>query len=73
MIVVGAHYLPFVTLYGMRLYYVLGLALIAVGLLLALGGAGFAAGAFIGGAIEIAFAPFALKLAQRETAAAVAG
>ena len=73
MIVVGAHYLPFVTLYGMRLYYVLGLALVAVGLLLALGGAGFAVGAFIGGAIEIAFAPFALKLAQRETAAAVVG
>ncbi len=72
MVVVGAHYLPFVTLYGMRLYYALGLTLVAVGLLLALGGAGFAAGAFIGGAIEIAFAPFALKLVQREPVVGVA-
>ena len=69
MVLVGAHYLPFATLYGMRLYHVLALVLIVLGLVLGLGGAPFAAGAFIGGAVEIAFVPFALKLAQRTPAA----
>lgn len=72
MVLVGAHYLPFVTLYGMRLYYLLGLALIVVGLLLGLGRASFEAGAFAGGLIELAFWPFALKLAWREPAAQAA-
>jgi hypothetical protein len=69
MLVVGAHYLPFVTLYGLRIYYALGLALIVAGLLLGLGGAGFAAGAFVGGAIELAFAPFAMRQALRPSRA----
>ncbi|MDO8944478.1 MAG: hypothetical protein Q7U75_14950 [Desulfobacterales bacterium] len=36
MIVLGAHYLPFVTLYGMRLFYVLAGVLVGAGVVLAL-------------------------------------
>lgn len=36
MIVLGAHYLPFVTTYGMRMFYVLAAALVASGITLAL-------------------------------------
>ena len=36
MIVLGAHYLPFVTLYGMKMFYVLAAVLVSAGLLLAL-------------------------------------
>lgn len=68
MVLVGAHYLPFATLYGMRLYWALGGAMIAAGYLLALGGAGVATGAFVGGALELAFAPLAWLAARREDA-----
>jgi hypothetical protein len=33
MILVGAHYLPFVFLYGMRTFWMLGAALVALGVL----------------------------------------
>lgn len=36
MIVLGAHYLPFVTLYGMRMFYVLAGVLVGAGVVLAL-------------------------------------
>lgn len=36
MIALGAHYLPFVTLYGMRMYYALAAALVGAGVTLAL-------------------------------------
>ncbi len=36
MIVLGAHYLPFVTLYGMRMFYALAAILVAAGVVLAL-------------------------------------
>ena len=36
MIVLGAHYLPFVTLYGMRMFYVLAGILVGAGVVLAL-------------------------------------
>lgn len=59
LVLVGAHYLPFATLYGMRLYHLVAATLIAAGLLLGLAvgteGAGFASGAFLGGAIEVFF------------------
>lgn len=72
MVVVGAHYLPFATLYGMRLYWALGVALMGAGYLLAFSGASFASGAFVGGALELLFAPLAVLAARREPAAAVA-
>lgn len=70
MVVVGAHYLPFATLFGMRLYWALGLAMVGAGFLLASSGAGFAVGAFVGGALELAFAPLAYLAARREPAVA---
>ena len=55
LLIVGAHYLPFETLYGMRVYAVLASAMIAAGLLLGMYTTSFALGGWIGGAIEIAF------------------
>jgi len=73
LVVVGAHYLPFATLYGMRLYYALGLAMAGAGFALAFGGASFASGAFVGGALELLFAPLAFVAARHEPQAAAAG
>lgn len=70
MALVGAHYLPFATLFGHRIYWALGGAMIAAAYLLVLGHAPFALGAFVGGAIEIAFAPLAYAQARREARAA---
>jgi hypothetical protein len=67
MIVVGAHYLPFVTLYGMRTMYVLGGALVSAGLMLGLyGPRTFALGGWVGTGI---FVVFGVVLAGMENAA----
>jgi hypothetical protein len=69
MIVVGAHYLPFITLYGLRHYAVIAGALIAAGLGLGLYGPPvFAAGGWLGGGVLLLFA--AWLAATREPAAA---
>jgi len=68
LVLVGAHYWPFATLYGMRLYWALGAVMIGAGFLLAWAGASVATGAFAGGAIELAFAPFAYAALRRELA-----
>jgi hypothetical protein len=57
LIIVGAHHLPFVTLYGLKLYAVLGTALIASGLCIALWeSTSFTLGGWIGGGILLLFA-----------------
>lgn len=57
MIVVGAHYLPFITLYGMKLFGVLAALLVVAGAGLALyGPASFSLGGWLTGVILIAFA-----------------
>lgn len=56
MLVVGAHYLPFMFLYGMWQYGVLGTLMIGGGFLLATSGAGFAVGGWITGVLLVAFA-----------------
>jgi hypothetical protein len=57
MILVGAHYLPFATLYGMRNFLVLAALLIASGMVIALYSAGnFSLGGWVGGSILLAFA-----------------
>ncbi len=57
MIVVGSHYLPFITLYGMKLFGVLAGLLVGVGAGLAMyGPAIFSLGGWITGALLIAFA-----------------
>ena len=57
MIVVGTHYLPFMTLYGIKLYGVLAALLVAGGLGLALLGVPFfSLGGWLAGIVMIAFA-----------------
>ncbi|SFC23892.1 hypothetical protein SAMN04488102_10487 [Alkalibacterium subtropicum] len=57
MIIVGAHYLPFMTLYGMKLYGFLGILLILGGVTLALfGPALFSLGGWLTGGLLILFA-----------------
>lgn len=70
LILVGAHYLPFVTLYGMRSFLLLAIALVAVGVtLLFTGLGGPTAGAWCGAAILWTFA----LLAHREHTRMVRG
>lgn len=67
MIVVGTHYLPFITLYGMKMFGVLSALLIAIGTTLALyGPAIFSLGAWITGALLIAFALMGRHLLLKE-------
>lgn len=67
MVVLGAHYLPFVFLYGMRMFAVLCAMLVAGGIGLATQGpTGFATGAWITGATLIAFAFLGRALVSRE-------
>jgi len=57
MIVLGAHYLPFVTLYGMRMFYALAGILVGAGVTLALYlSLFFSAGAWFTGAVLVFFA-----------------
>jgi hypothetical protein len=66
LIVVGAHYLPFVTLYGMVHFLVLGAAMIAGGVGLGLYGAPPASGGWLGAALLLAFAPIGWRVAVNE-------
>lgn len=70
MIVLGAHYLPFVFLYGMRMFALLCGLLVTAGLGLALYGPSrsFAVGAWVTCALLFAFAFAGRWLALRETA-----
>jgi hypothetical protein len=57
MIIIGAHYLPFIFLYGMRVFLPLCAALTGAGILLALYAPNsFSLGAWVGGAILFVFA-----------------
>lgn len=70
MIVLGAHYLPFVFLYGMRMFAVLAAGLVTLGLTLALYvQLPFAAGGWITGVILLVFALLGRHVALREQAA----
>ena len=70
MVVVGAHYLPFVFLYGMRMFAVLCGILVAGGIGLALYGPPvFSMGAWITGAILLVFAVLGRRTVDRELAA----
>jgi cytochrome b subunit of formate dehydrogenase len=66
LVVVGAHYLPFATLYGMGEFLVLGGAMLAGGVLLGLRGAPLAAGGWLGAVLLLAFAPFGWRVAVNE-------
>lgn len=69
MIVLGAHYLPFVFLYGMRMFTVLCATLVTVGLVLALYvQMPFTAGAWFTGVVLLGFALAGRLLTLREAA-----
>jgi hypothetical protein len=70
MVLVGAHYLPFTTLYGMRMFLFLAGTLISIGVVIALYFSGtFSLGAWIGGLILFVFAWMGRSIATRETPA----
>ena len=71
MIVLGAHYLPFVTLYGMRMFYALAGILVGGGVVLALYvRMPFSAGAWATAAVLIVFAVLGRLSVSRELASA---
>jgi len=67
MILLGAHYLPFVFLYGMRMFWALGAILVGLGVLIAMYWSGtFSVGAWLTGAILLVFAGIGRAIAHRE-------
>ena len=67
MVVLGAHYLPYTFLYGMRMFLALGVALVAAGVILArLGSVGFSAGAWVTAPVLLLFAVIGLVQVRRE-------
>lgn len=67
MILVGAHYLPFAFLYGMRMFLLLAGALLGTGVCVALSAtAGFSTGGWIAGVILVAFGVAGRIIVSRE-------
>jgi hypothetical protein len=74
MVLVGAHYLPFATLYGMRMFLLLAGSLIAAGVLIAVYLADvFSPGAWIGGLTLFVFAWVGRSIAMGEASTQVPG
>ena len=72
MVLVGAHYLPFATLYGMRMFLFLAGILVASGVAVAHWYSGtFSLGAWIGGLTLFVFAWIGRSIAIREASAPV--
>ncbi|MGH8229255.1 MAG: DUF7010 family protein [Steroidobacteraceae bacterium] len=70
MILLGAHYIPFVFLYGMRMFAVLASLVVGSGLVIALyGSSSFSAGAWYTGAMLALFAVVGRTIVLRETRA----
>jgi hypothetical protein len=70
MVLVGAHYLPFATLYGMRMFLVLAGILIAMGVVIALCfSRTFSLGAWITGLALFVFAWIGRSIATGEASA----
>jgi len=70
MILVGAHYLPFTTLYGMRMFLFLAGILIAAGIVIAHWLSGmFSLGAWVGGLALFVFAWIGRSIATSEVSA----
>lgn len=67
MILLGAHYLPFAFMYGMRIFMALGYLLVCAGVLLAMyGDTSFSAGAWFTGVVLLVFAFIARAVVTRE-------
>jgi hypothetical protein len=70
MVLLGAHYLPFATLYGMRMFLFLAGILIAAGVVVAMYFSGtFSLGAWIAGLVLFAFAWTGRSIAIGEVSA----
>jgi len=65
LLTIGGRYLTFATLYGMRIYWLLGALLALAGVLLFVLNAPFVWGAFIGGMIEIVFFPLIMHFEKK--------
>lgn len=66
-ILLGAHYLPFVFLYGMRMFWALGSVLVGTGLLIAMYWSGsFSIDAWFTGIVLLIFAGIGWAIARRE-------
>ncbi len=71
MVLVGAHYLPFASLYGMRMFLFLAGILIAMGVVIALYfSKSFSLGAWLGGLTLFTFAWIGRSIVSGETSAA---
>jgi hypothetical protein len=67
MVLLGAHYLPFVFLYGMRMFAALAALLVGGGVILAIyWSASFSAGAWYAGATLLLFAGMGRAIVRRE-------
>jgi hypothetical protein len=66
LVTIGGRYVIFSTIYGMRLYWLLGAVLILAGGALILVDTAFPLGAFVGGGIEIVFGLLTLGLIRRD-------
>ncbi|HXV13437.1 MAG TPA: hypothetical protein VEC56_04465 [Candidatus Krumholzibacteria bacterium] len=67
LVIVGAHYLPFVFLYGMRAFYVLGGGMIMAGVMIGLyANESFTLGGWVGTAMFVVFAFVAKAIVGRE-------
>jgi hypothetical protein len=74
MIILGAHYLPFVFLYGMRIFAALCALLVSAGLGLAMyAPPSFAPGAWVTGGVLLAFAFAGRRVALGEARAQTPG
>jgi hypothetical protein len=70
MILLGAHYLPFAFLYGMRMFWALGFILVGAGILIAMYLTGsFSFGAWFTGVVLLVFAGIGRAVAKRESQA----
>lgn len=69
LLVIGGRYLVFATMFGMRLYWVLGLGLAAAGFALAYLAAPAPVSAVVGAALEMGFAVACLVMHRREVRA----
>ena len=65
LLIIGGRYMTFATLYGMRIYWVIGIVLAAAAYPLSAFGASPATGALAGGAIEVGFAVAVFLMAGR--------
>ncbi len=66
LIIIGARYLTFQTLYGLKIYWALGVMLMASGICIAALSLSFVVGAFVGCMIEITFAIIIHQLSKQD-------